>query len=176
MAKFLSVLILLLWAAAIAAIVLLFRRKGKRAKVACAAVLALCLALLAAYYFPRKNLLPNEAEVSYVELFSPLPGVSAAYDAEAVRSALNDAPAVRSAFATLFRGQGGSFQGPAHYFLISSEGFGASVLVLAGGPATLRLGDPNAPQVFYYPGSSALYAQLGTLLFGEAWEAASSAN
>lgn len=176
MAKFLSVLILLLWAAAIAAIVLLFRRKGKRAKVACAAMIALCLALLAAYYFPQKNLLPNEAEVSYVELFSPLPGVTAAYDAEAVRSTLNDAPAVRSAFATLFRGQGESFQGPAHYFLISSEGFDASVLVFAEAPAMLRLGDPNAPQVFYAPGGSALYTQLGALLFGEAWEATLPAN
>ncbi len=73
MAKFISILILLLWAAAAAAAVLLFKKKGKRAKLLCAGALILCIVLLAAYYFPEKGLIPADAEVSYTEMFSPLP-------------------------------------------------------------------------------------------------------
>ena len=106
MAKFFSILVLLLWIAAAAAAVLLFKKKGKRANLLCAGALVLCIALLAAYYFPQKGLIPPDAEVSYTEMFSPLPGVPAECDAAAVCAVLNDFPAVRSAFGTLFRGQG----------------------------------------------------------------------
>ena len=75
MAKFFSILVLLLWIAAAAAAVLLFKKKGKRANLLCAGALVLCIALLAAYYFPQKGLIPPDAEVSYTEMFSPLPGI-----------------------------------------------------------------------------------------------------
>ena len=147
MAKFISILILLLWAAAAAAAVLLFKKKGKRARLLCAGALILCIVLLAAYYFPEKGLIPADAEVSYTEMFSPLPNVPAECDAAAVCAVLNDFPAVRSAFATLFRGQGGTFQGPAHNFLIAADGRIYNTLSLAGGTATLRRGEADAPQV-----------------------------
>lgn len=83
MAKFISILILLLWAAAAAAAVLLFKKKGKRARLLCAGALILCIVLLAAYYFPEKGLIPADAEVSYTEMFSPLPNVPAECDAAA---------------------------------------------------------------------------------------------
>jgi len=170
MAKFISILVLLLWAAAAAVAVLLFKKKGKRTKLLCAGALILCIVLLAAYYFPEKGLIPADAEVSYTEMFSPLPGVPAECDAAAVYAALNEFPAVRSAFATLFRGQGGMFQGSAHNFLIAADGRIYNTLSLAGGTATLRRGEADAPQVYYLNGR-ALYARLGKLLFGAAWPA-----
>lgn len=169
MAKFISILVLLLWAAAAAVAVLLFKKKGKRTKLLCAGALILCIVLLAAYYFPEKGLIPADAEVSYTEMFSPLPGVPAECDAAAVYAALNEFPAVRSAFATLFRGQGGTFQGPAHNFLIAADGRIYNTLSLAGGTATLRRGEADAPQVYYFLNGRALYARLGKLLFGAAW-------
>lgn len=173
MAKVLSILVLLLWAAAAA--VLLFKKKGKRAKLLCAGALVLCIALLAAYYFPQKRLIPPDAEVSYTDMFSPLPGVPAECDAAAVCAVLNEFPAVRSAFGTLFRGQGGTFQGPAHSFLIAADGRIYNMLALAGGTATLRAGGLDAPQVYYFLDGSALYARLCALLFGEAWPAEGAA-
>lgn len=92
MAKFISILVLLLWAAAAAVAVLLFKKKGKRTKLLCAGALILCIVLLAAYYFPEKGLIPADAEVSYTEMFSPLPGVPAECDAAAVCAALNEFP------------------------------------------------------------------------------------
>ncbi len=175
MAKFFSILVFLLWIAAAAAAVLLFKKKGKRANLLCAGALVLCIALLAAYYFPQKGLIPPDAEVSYTDMFSPLPGVPAECDAAAVCAVLNDFPAVRSAFGTLFRGQGGAFQGPAHSFLIAADGRIYNTLSLAGGTATLRVGSFDAPQVYYFLDGSTLYARLGALLFGEAWPAEGAA-
>ena len=171
MAKFISILVLLLWAAATAATVLLFKKKEKRANLLCAGTLVLCIALLAAYYFPEKGLIPPDAEGSYTEMFSPQPGVPAECDAAAVCAALNEFPAVRSALATLFRGQGGMFQGPAHNFLIAADGRIYNTLSLAGGTATLRRGEADVPQVYYFLNGRALYARLGKLLFGAAWPA-----
>lgn len=99
----------------------------------------------------------------------PAPNVPAECDAAAVCAVLNDFPAVRSAFATLFRGQGGTFQGPAHNFLIAADGRIYNTLSLAGGTATLRRGEADAPQVYYFLNGRALYARLGKLLFGAAW-------